>query len=195
MYSLWLMLILASMSMPWNRRFTILSSSEWKVIAAQIPPGFSRCHAISKPLCISFSSLFTKIRMAWKVFVAEWECRCSLSFRPLLQRKGMIRNNTCKGEDSFLNCSAAGQQVSGNGRINAGHSAPNRGTICSCFYLAARKHLECDFAHEAIAHQGFRKVRRELVPHRATNHDSVVFPSKQTTLRDQTGGPYKPVAT
>ena len=50
--------------------FTIRSSSEWKVITASRPPGFSRGMASSMAFATEFSSSFTAMRIAWKLRLA-----------------------------------------------------------------------------------------------------------------------------
>eukprot|EP01083_Nonionella_stella_P112943 332737_1 len=48
------------------KRFTIRSSSEWKLITASRPPGLSRSTAASRPASRSASSRLMWMRMAWK---------------------------------------------------------------------------------------------------------------------------------
>lgn len=68
-------------SSPWRKRFTSLSSSEWKVITQRRPPGVSAERAARSPAWSSFSSSFTKIRRAWKVLVATCAGLWSRSLR------------------------------------------------------------------------------------------------------------------
>ena len=56
----------------------ILSSSEWKLTTINFPPLFKNFVALIKPLTNSDTSLFTKILMAWKVFVAGFILLLSL---------------------------------------------------------------------------------------------------------------------
>src|SRR5690606_33843856 len=51
---------------------TMRSSSEWKLITASRPPGFSFTSAASRPASRSTSSRLMKMRMAWKERVAGW---------------------------------------------------------------------------------------------------------------------------
>ena len=50
--------------------FTILSSKEWKVMTATLPPLFRTLNAFSRAGEILSSSLLTSILRAWKVLVA-----------------------------------------------------------------------------------------------------------------------------
>lgn len=52
-----------------NALFTILSSSEWKVIIHSLPPGFNRSIISSSESRRTSSSLFSSMRIAWNVLL------------------------------------------------------------------------------------------------------------------------------
>ena len=54
----------------WNRCFMILSSSEWKLMTATLPPMESMSNASLTPISILSSSSLTAIRIAWNDLVA-----------------------------------------------------------------------------------------------------------------------------
>ena len=55
-----------------RKRFTIRSSSEWKLMTASLPPGRSISNAAGSPTSSDSSSWFTSIRRAWKTRFAGW---------------------------------------------------------------------------------------------------------------------------
>ena len=83
----------SSVTLSLKNCFTSLSSNEWKEIARHFPPGFKSLCASLNPKLSSLSSLLTKMRRAWNVFVATCECRWSLSFLWALQN---TKECTCK---------------------------------------------------------------------------------------------------